>query len=87
MPEEHEGLVRNQESGPNIIAIEPGSIPGVGTKVLFPCSSVVEQLTVNQLVGSSKLPEGAKLSRGREGESRQAHTLKVAGAIPASATI
>ena len=28
VPEEHEGLVRNQESGPNIVAVEPGSIPG-----------------------------------------------------------
>lgn len=32
MPEEHEGLVRNQESGPNIVAVELGSIPGDDTK-------------------------------------------------------
>ena len=34
MPEEHEGLVRNQESGPNNVAIETGSIPVGCTKLM-----------------------------------------------------
>ena len=38
----------------------PSSSLGLSAKVLFPCSSAVEQLAVNQLVGSSILPEGAK---------------------------
>ena len=35
MPEEHEGLVRNQESGPNIVAVELGSIPRGGTNKIM----------------------------------------------------